>query len=72
MLLHRGQVAGWWLNNRKNYGPHTEHIRGNGLWVIFIGWEDVLPLLLLLVVGERGPRVLMIDGRLAKKESMVM
>lgn len=36
--------------------------------VIFIGCKHVPPLLLLLVVGARGPRVVIIDGRLTKKE----
>lgn len=40
--------------------------------VISLGREDVLPLLLLLVVGARGPRVLMTDGRLAEKEMSSM
>lgn len=40
--------------------------------MIFIGREAVLPLLLLLVVGARWPRVVMIDGRLAKREATSM
>lgn len=34
---------------------------------VFIGYEAVLPLLLLFVVGARGPKVVIMDGRLTKE-----
>lgn len=65
-LLQRGRVVGWWFNKI------TKHIRGNWLLVqVLFDFQDVLPPL-LLVVGARGPRVVMIDGRLPKKEAKSM
>ena len=58
MLLQRGQIVGLLKNY---YSPDLLYNRLVGIST------DVLPLLLLFVVGARGPRVVMTDGRLAKK-----